>query len=111
MKKRRLALLLSIVFVVLLLSGCQNLDIKQLLKKDVSPESALIKVRIHFDRGDTVDGYVYELGLERSGKLYAGGSSLSYLYDAQGNVVGSINYQRVTYMEIIPPGDEDTAKL
>lgn len=110
MKNRRLALLLTIILTALFLSGCQNFNIQQLLNQDLSSQPVLIKVRIHFDRGDTVDGYVYELGLEKSGKLYSGGSSLSYLYDAQGNVVGSINYQRVTYMEIVPPGDEDTTK-
>lgn len=110
MRNRRLAFLLTIILSALLMGGCQNLNIPQLLKKDLSSQPLLIKVRIHFDRGDTVDGYVYELGLEKSGKLYSGGSSLSYLYDAQGKVVGSINYQRVTYMEIIPPGDEDTTK-
>ncbi|HCF51092.1 MAG TPA: hypothetical protein DER60_12475 [Syntrophomonas sp.] len=110
MNRGRLALLLLIVFTAVVISGCQNLHIQDLVKRDLSQEPSLIKVRIHFDRGDTVDGYVYELGLEKSGKLYAGGSSISYIYDAQGNVVGSFNYQRVTYMEIIPPGDENPAK-
>lgn len=107
MKKGRLIVLLSVVITVLLISGCQSFNLQQLIKKDLNPEPVLIKVRIHFDRGDTVDGYVYELGLEQSGKLYSGGSSLSYIYDLQGHVVGSFNYQRVTHMEIIPAGDED----
>lgn len=108
MNRYRLVLVLLIVCVTLIASGCQN--IQDLMNKDSSQQPSLIKVRIHFDRGDTVEGYVYELGLEKSGKLYAGGSSISYIYDAWGNVVGSFNYQRVTYMEIIPLGDDNTAK-
>ena len=100
MRRCRLALLMLAMLFILFTSGCQN--IQDLVKRDFSSQPSLIKVRIHFDRGDMVEGYVYELGLERSGKLYAGGSSISYIYDAQGNVVGSFNYQRVTYMEIIP---------
>ncbi|MGI6468754.1 MAG: hypothetical protein GXZ09_10590 [Syntrophomonadaceae bacterium] len=108
MRRCRLALLMLAMLFILFTSGCQN--IQDLVKRDFSSQPSLIKVRIHFDRGDMVEGYVYELGLERSGKLYAGGSSISYIYDAQGNVVGSFNYQRVTYMEIIPPEDDNTAQ-
>lgn len=110
MKRRSRLLMLIMILMILALSGCQNVQIKDLLKKNSNEQQSLIAVRIHFDRGDMVDGYVSELGVEKSGKLYAGGSSLSYIYDARGNVVGSFNYQRVTYMQILPIGDENPAK-
>lgn len=83
------------------------MQVPEFFKKNDREQQDLIAVRIHFDRGDMVDGYVSELGVEKSGKLYAGGSSLSYIYDADGNVVGSFNYQRVTYMQILPVNDEN----
>lgn len=110
MKRRGFALMLIMLLMTLALSGCQNLQIQDLFKKNSNDQPRLISVRIHFDRGDMVEGYVSELGVEKSGKLYAGGSSLSYIYDAQGNVVGSFNYQRVTYMQILPLGDDSQPK-
>lgn len=92
-----LLILLSVAAV-----GC-NFDISRILgEEDTGAEAELIKVNIHFTDGEQLDAYIKDLGIEEDGKVYVGGSSLSYLYDVKGNIIGSYNYQRVLYIKIIP---------
>ncbi|NLB87876.1 MAG: hypothetical protein GX790_01420 [Syntrophomonadaceae bacterium] len=90
-------LILLLLFGVM---GC-NIDLPSIpYEKDVA--SNLIKVEITFTDDKTLVGYVKELGIEQQGgKVYVGGSSLNYLYDKDGNVIGAFNYQRVLFMKII----------
>ncbi len=84
-------------------SGCK-FDISRILgEEDTGAAKAeLIKVNIQFTDGEQLEAYIKDLGIEEGGKVYVGGSSLSYLYDVQGNIIGSYNYQRVLYIKIIP---------
>lgn len=97
--KRRLGIILLILILALGMTGCSNKMSGML--QPTQDNSQLIKVRIHFGSGDAVDAYVRELGIESTGKVYAGGSSSTPLYDAQGNIIGTCNYQRVLYMQVL----------
>lgn len=87
--------------------GC-NFELPSIpYEKDIT--SKLIKVEITFTDDKTLVGYVKELGIEQQGgKVYVGGSSLNYLYDKNGNIVGAFNYQRVLFMKII--SEEETTE-
>lgn len=101
MKKNRVFLALAMVCLLLLSSGC-NLDVKRLIKPSTAvDEEKLFKAEIVFSSDDKIVAYIKSLGIEKNGQVYVGGASLSYLYDAQGNVVGSYNYQKVLYIKII----------
>lgn len=93
------------VAVVLLLglvvSGCQ-FDPSRLTQSVREEEDKLIRVEIVFTDDQTLIGYVKDLAIDPDSKIYVGGSSTNYLYDAQGNIVGAYNYQRVLYMKILP---------
>lgn len=97
MIKKRLLLPL-ILLIALGLGGC-GLNIKDYTQRD--DKSQLIKVEITFTDDETLTGYVKNLGVSKEGTVYVGGSSLNYLYDKNGNIIGSFNYQRVLYMIII----------
>ena len=60
-----------------------------------------MKAEIHFSDKDIVTGYIRNLGVEDVGKVYVGGASLNYIYDQEGNIVGSYNYQRVEYIKLL----------
>jgi len=97
---KRVVLALLLVFTIIGVVGC-NADYKQLLQKTKSSEEPLIKVQIQFtDQKQTVC-YVKSLGLEEKGQIYTGGASLNYMYDQEGKILGSFNYQRVIYMKIL----------
>jgi len=91
--------------MVLLTSGC-DYNYKQLLAKTASSDESLIKVQIVFVNDIQTVCYVRSLGLEEKGQIYLGGSSLNYMYDRNGNILGSFNYMQVVYMKILP--DEGT---
>ncbi len=95
---KRLAcfLLLSVLFV----SGC-DYNYRHLFTGEKKNEAPLIKAEIHFSENDKVTGYIRDLGVEDVGKVYVGGASLNYIYDQDGNIVGSYNYQRVEYIKIL----------
>jgi hypothetical protein len=99
-KSLRNGLLMLLLLAVLILSGC-NYNYKQLFTNQ-KPEEKLIKAEVHFSETDKMVGYVKSLGLEENAKIYVGGASLNYLYDKQGNIIGSFNYQRVMYIKILP---------
>lgn len=85
----------------ILTTGC-NINYKQLLGTDKKAEQKLIRAEIHFGENEKVVGYIKSLGIEENAKVYVGGASLNYLYDQQGNIVGSYNYMRVEYINILP---------
>lgn len=99
MKYLRIPLWIMLLFVFLV-SGC-NFDYHQLFTTEKKSEAPLIKAEIHFADAGTVTGYIRGLGVEDIGKVYVGGASLNYLYDQEGNIVGSYNYQRVDYIKIL----------
>jgi hypothetical protein len=57
---------------------------------------------IYFTDGKVFTGYVENLGVEESGKLFTGGSSVNNLYNQDGKIIGCFNYQHVLYMKILP---------
>ena len=62
----------------------------------------MIRVQIQFtDQRQTIC-YVKSLGLEKGAQVYAGGPSSNNMYDRDGNIVGSYNYQHVVYMTVLP---------
>ncbi len=91
-----------VIISILLITGC-NTPLADLVPKNQdNSASDLIKVEITFTDDKTLVGYVKALGIEQDkGRVYIGGSSLNYLYDQKGNIVGAYNYQRVLYMKII----------
>ncbi len=94
------------ITALLLVSGCK-FDIQKIVQPSSEKENApLIKVEIFFTDGERLETYVRSLGIDEEGKVYVGGSSLNYLYDSKGNVVGSYNYQRVLYIKILAEKDE-----
>ncbi|MGR6836086.1 hypothetical protein [Syntrophomonas erecta] len=98
--KRRFVAALLIIFILIMFTGCQE-NMGRLLERPAG-EPKLIKVEIVFTDDKKLVGYVKNLGVEDEGKVYVGGSSRNYLYDAAGNIIGSFNYQRVLYMKILP---------
>ncbi|HOQ09831.1 MAG TPA: hypothetical protein PLG09_06875 [Syntrophomonadaceae bacterium] len=91
---------------LMLVSGCQ-FDPGSISKPIRTEEDQLIRVEIVFTDNQTLIGYVKDLSITPDAKIYVGGSSTNYLYDAQGNIVGSYNYQRVLYMKILPPEEAE----
>ncbi len=91
-----------VIIFILLITGC-NTPLADLIPRNQDNSvTDLIKVEITFTDDKTLVGYVKALGIEQEkGRVYIGGSSLNYLYDQKGNVIGAYNYQRVLYMKII----------
>ncbi|MDD2620167.1 MAG: hypothetical protein PHC92_05820 [Syntrophomonadaceae bacterium] len=101
MKKARVLMLMALVCSLLYVSGC-DFDVKRLLEPSTAvSEEKLFKAEIVFSSTDKVVAYIKSLGVEKNGQVYVGGASLCYLYDSQGNIIGSYNYQRVLYIKII----------
>jgi hypothetical protein len=82
-------------------AGC-NGSIQSLIERTKSPEQPLIRVQIQFTDQKQTTCYVKSLGLEKGAQVYAGGPSSNNMYDRDGNIVGSYNYQHVLYMDVIP---------
>jgi len=99
-KKRILAALFLILFSIGM-AGC-NVNLQPLIQKAKSPEAPLIRVQIQFTDQKQTTCYVRSLGLEENAQVYTGGPSSNYMYDRNGNILGSFNYQHVIYMNIIP---------
>lgn len=99
-RKTRIGLLILLFLAMLMLSGCK-LNVQQLWQKTQPEEPAMLNVEMHFANGDVVVGYVKSMGIEEDGLVYNGGSSLSYIYNEQGKIVGSFNYARLEYMKLV----------
>lgn len=99
-KKAKLLVVIILLIGLLATAGCK-LDFNQLLEKTQKQEAELIKAEIHFTSNDYTVGYVKSLGVEKDGEIYIGGSSVNYIYDQKGKIIGSFNYARVEYIKII----------
>jgi hypothetical protein len=104
--RKRAVLAVLLVFMIVGLVGC-NVDYKQLVQKTKSQEEQLIRVQIQFTDQQQTVCYVKSLGLEKEGQIYTGGASLNYMYDREGRIIGSFNYQRVLFMKILAVDDID----
>lgn len=100
-------LLLTLILVLTLLIGGCNFDTNNIWNPGNGDQDQLIKVEITFTDDQKLTGYVKNLGIEKDGVVYVGGSSLNYLYDSNGTIIGSFNYQRVLYMKIITEAKTD----
>lgn len=89
-----------LIIGLLAVAGCKY-DYQQLLQKTEPSEPELLKVEIFFTSTQHITAYVKSLGIEKDGQVYVGGSSLNYLYDARGNIIGSFNYARVDYIKLV----------
>ena len=97
----KISLLMVFLLAVLSIAGCK-LNVQQLWQKTQPAEPKLLNVEMHFANGDVVYGYVKNMGVDEEGKVYNGGSSVSFIYDQQGKIIGSFNYARLEYMKLIP---------
>lgn len=99
----RSKVILAVLMIMLALGtvGC-GYDYRSLLPGAKTEEAALIKVNIRFNDQVEVACYVKSLGIDPEAQVYAGGPSLNYMYDQDGNVIGSYNYQNVLYMQVLP---------
>ncbi|MEQ8174705.1 MAG: hypothetical protein ABRQ26_06490 [Syntrophomonadaceae bacterium] len=99
--KRIRILTVALMAALILTAGC-NVNYKQMFSRDKKAEEKLFRAEIHFGENEKVVGYIKSLGVQEDAKVYVGGASLNYLYDQQGNIVGSYNYMRVEYINILP---------
>ncbi|MEA4925352.1 MAG: hypothetical protein VB084_08590 [Syntrophomonadaceae bacterium] len=82
-------------------SGCSG-GIQSLFQKTKSTEPPLIRVQIQFTDQKQTICYLKSLGLEKDAQVYTGGPSANNMYDQDGNIVGSFNYQHVLYITVLP---------
>jgi hypothetical protein len=92
-----------ILVLVLMLgsAGCSS-NYQELWARTQNQEEPLLRVKIQFTNQREAVCYVKSLGLENSARVYQGGSSTNYMYDRDGQIIGSFNYQQVLFMNIIP---------
>ena len=102
---RKLRTLIVVLILALFMggtAGCDSSSIQSILQKTKSSEQPLIRVQIQFtDQKETIC-YVKSLGLEKGAPVYTGGPSSNNMYDRDGNIVGSFNYQHVLFMNVLP---------
>lgn len=101
MSRNKTILALLMILLALGTVGC-GYDYRSLLPGAKTEEAALIRVNIRFNDQAEVECYVKSLGIDPEAQVYAGGPSLNYMYDQDGNVIGSYNYQNVFYMRVLP---------
>jgi hypothetical protein len=101
MKKRQLVFTCLLLITIITLSGCK-FDTSKLIHPSKEKKEHLIKVEIVFTDGETLVAYLKQLRLESDARVYVGGPSSNYYYDARGNVIGAFNYQRVLYIRLLP---------
>ena len=106
MKKPQLVCTCLLLIAIITLSGCK-LDTGKLIHPGKEKKEQLIKVEIVFTDGEKLVTYLKQLGLESGARVYVGGPSTNYYYDARGNVVGAFNYQRVLYIRLLPEGESN----
>lgn len=107
MKKRQLVCTCLLLIIIMALSGCK-LDTSKLIHPSKDKKEQLIKVEIVFTDGETLVTYLKQLRLESDARIYVGGPSSNYYYDARGNVIGAFNYQRVLYIRLLPEGESNS---
>ena len=100
MSKGRILGGILLILLLLFNSGC-NFEGKKLFQSSSAPEEQLIKVRIVFTDDQELETYIKNLGIDEKGKVYVGGSSLSYFYDANGKF-WFLQLSAGIYIEIIP---------
>ncbi len=98
---KQVVVVLLLLFFIVGVLGC-GVDYKQFVSGNKITEEQLIKVQIQFTNGKQTECFVKSLGLEKNAQVYNGGSSLNYMYNKDGHIVGSFNYQNVTLMNILP---------
>jgi len=96
-----LLLAAALVIIMAAAAGCSG-EPGSWLQKAKGPEPQLIKVHIQFTNQKDLVCYVKSLGIEKDAQVYTGGPSANNMYDRNGNITGSFNYQQVMYMEIVP---------
>lgn len=102
MRRGRVILAALLLLLSLGLVGC-DYDYRALLPGAQTEEVALIRVHIRFtDQAEISSAYVKSLGIDREAQVYSGGPSMNYLYDRDGNIIGSYNYQNVLYITVLP---------
>ncbi len=101
--------LIGLLILLLFVAGC-NSQFSNIIPDKKHMNDDLLKVEIFFTDDKTLVGYVKQLGIEQQGKVYVGGSSLNYLYNENGEIIGSYNYQRVLYIKILPHEEEEANK-
>lgn len=100
--KKTTILITCFLIMLLFLGGCKW-DMHNLVRSSSSGDGEqLINARIVFTDGENIEGYIKNFGVEKDGIVYVGGSSLSYVYDKDGNITGAYNYQRVLYITVLP---------
>ena len=107
MKNRQLVCTCLLLVAIIALSGCK-LDTSKLIHPGKEKKEQLIKVEIVFTDGEKLVTYLKQLGLESGARVYVGGPSTNYYYDARGNVMGVFNYQRVLYIRLLPEGERNS---
>ncbi|NLX02448.1 MAG: hypothetical protein GXY40_07955 [Syntrophomonadaceae bacterium] len=107
MKKTQLFCACLLLVTIIALSGCK-LDTSKLIHPSKEKKEQLIKVEIVFTDGEKLVTYLKQLGLESDARVYVGGPSTNYYYDARGNVMGVFNYQRVLYIRLLPEGERNS---
>ena len=85
-----------------------KIDTSKLIHPGKEKKEQLIKVEIVFTDGEKLVAYLKQLGLESDARVYVGGPSTNYYYDAHGNVIGAFNYQRVLYIRLLPEGESSS---
>ena len=100
-KTKRTFLALCLLIVIFAGTGC-NFNLSKVLSPKQTQEKELIRVELHFTDNERVTGYIRDLGMDENSRVYNGGSSVNYIYDKEGRVTGSFNYQRLIFIKILP---------
>ncbi|HEX3011389.1 MAG TPA: hypothetical protein VHQ70_05025 [Syntrophomonadaceae bacterium] len=104
--KRRAAIALLLAVLLLAVGGCK-MNFGRLYQPQQNDKAEMVKVIIYFTDGKELTGYVENLGMEGSSKIYTGGSSVNNVYDRSGKIIGCFNYQHVLYMKILPENENN----
>ena len=102
--KKKIRYLFILLGLILIFAALWKVSGVELTRHNHQLMSNLIYARMVFSDNESITGYITGLGIEKDGRLFAGGSSCNYVYDKDGQVVGAFNYQRLLYIEIIPEG-------
>lgn len=107
MKKTQLFCACLLLFAIIALGGCKP-DASKLIHPSKEKKETLIKVEIVFTDGEKLVTYLKQLALESDARIYVGGPSTNYYYDARGNVMGAFNYQRVLYIRLLSEDESNS---